>query len=106
MGVTIGIIALLLAAMFLIIKYFKKKVKIFFSVIIILLTCYFIILSVDINRVDSLKKPVFAIENGYMGSMIRYDGLGYRIGLEKDENGAIQQSQMSMFGKIISAAVS
>ncbi|MDD4718992.1 MAG: hypothetical protein PHY00_04145, partial [Bacilli bacterium] len=63
-------------------------------------------LSIDMDRVNSLREPIFARENGYMGSMIRYDGLGYKIGLEKDAStGYISQSQMIMFGNVIVAAI-
>ena len=56
----------------------------------------------DMNRVKQLKKPIFAIENGYMGSMIKFDGLGYKIGLDINKTTSeITYGQMTGLGKTI-----
>jgi len=107
MRLLIIVFVLLLAAMICVVKFCKnKKIKISLAVIILIMTCYSVVLSIDMNRVNSLRVPIFAKENGYMGSMIRYDGLGYKVGLEKDEKGNIIQIQMTMFGRLIAAAIS
>lgn len=108
-GLVIMIIVFLLlgTAMVLISKYCKKKpVKIALEIFVVLVALYAVVFCVDCNRVASMKKPIFAIENGYMGSMTRYDGLGYRIGLEIDAStGHISQSQMTMFGIFVTGAI-
>lgn len=54
------------------------------------------------SRVKALKKPIFAIENGYMGSMTKFDGLGYKIGLDINKTtGEITYGQMTGLGKTI-----
>jgi hypothetical protein len=107
MKVMILVFVLLIVAMVCVVKFCKnKKIKISLAAIILIMTCYSVVLSIDMNRVKSLREPIFAKENGYMGSMIRYDGFGYKVGLEKDEKGNITQIQMTMFGKIIVAAIS
>lgn len=80
----------------------KKKNKIVLIVIVILIFIYGIIFFTDMNRVKQLKKPIFCIENGYMGSMTRFDGLGYKIGLDINATtGEITYGQMTMLGKMI-----
>ncbi|MDD2435821.1 MAG: hypothetical protein PHO63_06200 [Bacilli bacterium] len=92
--------------MFLVGRYCKKKpLKIWLATTIILATLYCILISIDINRTNSLREPIFAKENGYMGSMVKYSGLFYTIGLEKN-NDTIIQSQMTMFGNTVAAAIS
>ena len=80
----------------------NKKVKIILGIIISVAILYCGIVFIDVARVKSLKKPIFAIENGYLGSMKRFDGLGYRIGL--DINATTQEityGQMTALGKTI-----
>ena len=84
----------------------KKESKVILIVFVIGVILYGIMLLVDINRTESLKEPIFAIKNGYVGSMIRYDGLGYKIGLETNlSTGHISYGQLSMLGKIIVRAI-
>lgn len=98
---------LLGVCMFLVGRYLKKKpLKIILIIVICLLTIWTIMFAVDINRTNSFKEPIFARENGYMGSMTRYDGLGYKIGLEKNAaTGQISQSQMTILGQLVAGAV-
>ena len=105
--IMIVIFILLGVSMFFLGKYYKKKsLKISLIIIISLIAIYCVMLSIDMNRVNSLRKPIFAKENGYMGSMTRYDGLGYKIGLEQGyDTGYITQSQMTMFGQVIAGAI-
>lgn len=105
--ITMIVFILLGIAMFLVGKYCKKKsLKIGLATIIALFTFYTIIFSIDYNRVASLREPIFARKSGHMGSMTRYDGFGYKIGLEKNATtGYISQSQMTMFGVFIVRAV-
>lgn len=92
----VGIYGLLLLATMLIIKFCKKTLKIILGVIIALITCYCIILNIDMNMVKNCREPIFAKENGHMGSMIRYDGLGYKVGLEKDKYSNITAGQLTI----------
>ena len=56
----------------------------------------------DMNRVKQLKNPIFCIENGYMGSMTRFDGLGYKIGIDINvTTKEITYGQMTALGKTI-----
>ena len=80
----------------------KKKTKIIIVLIAIIVASYCGILFIDMSRVKSLKKPIFAIKNGYMGSMTRFDGLGYKIGLDINATtGEITYGQMTGLGKTI-----
>ena len=80
----------------------KKKTKIILGIVISVVALYCGIVFTDMSRVKSLKKPIFAIENGYMGSMTRFDGLGYKIGLDINAiTGEITYGQMSGLGKTI-----
>ena len=51
----IGIFGLLLIAMVLVVKFCNKTLKIVLSIIIILATIYSVMISIDINRVESFK---------------------------------------------------
>lgn len=80
----------------------KKETKKFLIIILCLVILYCVIIFTDMNRVKALKKPIFAIENGYMGSMTKFEGLGYKIGLDINATtGEITYGQMSGLGKII-----
>lgn len=80
----------------------KRTTKITIVVIASLVALYCTILFTDMSRTKSLKKPIFAIENGYMGSMTRYDGIGYKIGLDINATtGEITYGQMTGLGKTI-----
>ena len=59
----IGIFALLAVAMLLVVKLCKNTLKIVLSIIIILLTLYTVMVSIDINRVESFREPIFAISS-------------------------------------------
>ena len=80
----------------------KKKTKIILIVITSFIVMYSGMFFIDMNRVKQLRKPIFAIENGYIGSMTRFDGLGYKIGLDINATtGEITYGQMTMLGKTI-----
>lgn len=80
----------------------KKKIKVIIASITILVVSYCGIIFTDMSRVKSLKKPIFAIETGYMGSMTRFNGLGYKIGLDINKTtGKITYGQMTGLGKTI-----
>ena len=98
---------ILLTFMFIVRKYIKKKtLKTVLTIVICLLTIWTIMFTVDINRTNSLKNPIFARENGYMGSMTRYDGLGYKIGLEKNANtDQVSYGQMTILGQSVAGGV-
>lgn len=80
----------------------KKHTKIILITIISFIVLYSVIFLIDMNRVEQLKKPIFCIENGYMGSMTRFDGLGYKIGLNINAaTGEITSGQMTMLDQFI-----
>ena len=80
----------------------KKKTKIILIAITIFIVLYGVIFLTDMSRVKQLKKPIFCIENGYMGSMTRFDGLGYKIGLDINATtGEITYGQMTMLGQYV-----
>lgn len=105
----IGVFGLLAVLMFLVVRFCKKTVKTVLSVIIIFITLYFVILSVDMNRVYTFREPVFAISSelrNYEGySKEIYKGLGYRIEINTVENQKIVSSTMYLFDKVIAAAI-
>ena len=74
----IGIFIILLFAMLLVIKFCKKTLKIVLSIIIVIVTLYCVILSVNMNRVNSFKNPIFNISWHEETGLIEYKGIGYR----------------------------
>ncbi len=60
----------------------KSKAKLIIKIMLCVAFTYSSIVMIDIARVKKLQRPLFAFENGYMGSMVRFDGLGYRVGLD------------------------
>ena len=107
----IGIFIILLLAMLLVIKFCKKTLKIVLSIVIVIVTLYCVILSIDMNRVNSFREPVFAIklkETDLTYKTIVYQGLGYKVNIKKDvtqENNQIIKIEMYMFNKCIAGAV-
>lgn len=105
----IGIFILLILAMLLVIKFCKKTLKIVLSCIIIFITIYCVMLSIDMNRVYSLKKPIFAVSSELKDyenySKTTYRGLGYKIEIDTVQNQQIISSTMYMFHKVIAAAI-
>ncbi len=80
----------------------KKQIKIILTTIISFIVLCCVMFLTDMSRVKQLKKPIFCIKNGYMGSMTRFDGLGYNIDLDINATtGEITYGQMTMIGKII-----
>lgn len=107
MGIMIGIFALLFIAMGLVVKYCKKKLKIILAGVIILAICYSLMLSIDMNRVNSFREPVFAwdIKCKCANMEKQYQGLGYKIEIKYFEDGEMEKVTMAMFGKVIAAAI-
>lgn len=80
----------------------KKQTKIILITIISIIVLYGVMFFTDMTRVKQLKKPIFCIENGYMGSMTKFDGLGYKVGLDINATtGEITYGQMTMLGQTI-----
>lgn len=99
----IGIFVLLIIAMLLVTKYCKKTLKIVLGLVIILVTLYCVVLSIDMNRITSLREPIFAKQVNYINGWIDtydYSGLGYRIEIDKAD-GQIISVTMYMFDKVI-----
>lgn len=105
----LGIFILLIIAMLLVVKFCKKTLKIVLSIIIILVTLYCIVISVDMNRVNNFRKPIFAISSELRDyenySKEVYKGLGYRIEIEKIENQKIISSTMYFCNKVIAGVI-
>ena len=105
----LGIFILLIIAMLVVIKFCKKTMKIVLSIIIVLITLYCIVISVDMNRVNSLREPIFAIvkqEDDSSMKTIVYQGLGYEVKMIKDvtEDKTVKV-EMYMFNKCIAGAI-
>jgi len=105
----IGIFGLLLIAMVLVVKFCKKTLKIILSLIIILAILYSVIISIDINRVESFREPIFNIGWYEETGLIEYKGLGYRTivkyGYTSNDEKKISSIEMYMFGKCIAGAI-
>ena len=101
----IGIFGLLLFAMVLVIKFCKKTLKLVLSILIILATLYCVIISIDINRVESFREPIFNIGWYEQSGLIEYKGIGYRTivkyGYTADNEKKISNIEMYMFDKCI-----
>ena len=102
MNYMIGIFVLLFIAVLVVIKYCKKKSK--YILIISLIACYCVIVSIDMNRSNSLKKPIFAQEQNDNLTEANYNGLGYEIQIKKID-GKIESVTMYIFGKVIAASI-
>ena len=105
----IGVFVLLLIAMLLVIKFCKKTLKIVLAIIIILATLYSVIISIDINRVESFREPIFNVGWYEETGLIEYKGLGYRTivkyGYTSNDEKKISSIEMYMFGKCIAGAI-
>ena len=105
----IGIFLLLLIAMFLVVKFCKKTLKIILCIMIILATLYSIVISIDINRVESFRGPIFNISCYEETGLIEYKGIGYRTivryGYTANNEKKINSIEMYMFDKCIAGAI-
>ena len=105
----IGIFGLLLVAMVLVVKFCKKTLKIVLFIIIIFVTLYTIMISIDINRVESFREPIFNIAWYEETGLIEYKGLGYKtivkyVYTENNEK-KINSIEMYMFNKCIAGTI-
>jgi len=98
-------IILLIITMLSVVIYCKKKLKIILSTIIILITLYGVMLTIDMIRVYSLRKPIFVLEtnnrSGVKTNEVPYQGLGYKVNIEYFEDGNIASITMYMFNRVI-----
>lgn len=105
----IGFFVLLLIAMLLVVKFCTKTIKVVLSVIIVLATLYFAVLSIDINRVESFREPIFNIGHYEETGLIEYKGLGYRTIVKYtftvDGQRKINSIEMYMFDKCIAGDI-
>ena len=105
----VGIFVLLFIAMLLVVKFCKKTLKIILSVIIILAILYSIMIYIDINRVESFRKPIFNITWYEETGLIEYKGLGYKTivkyGYTENNEKKINSIEMYMFNKCIAGAI-
>ena len=105
----IGAIILLLVAMLLVQRFCKKKLRMILLIILCLSLLYSIIFTIDKNRVESFREPVFNIGYYEESGMIEYKGLGYRTVVKYvytlDEEKRITSIEMYMFDKCIAGAI-
>ena len=105
----LGIFILLLIAMLLVVKFCKKTLKIVLAIVIVLIALYCVIISIDMNRVESFREPIFAVEKSHddlSRQTTSYIGLGYEVKIVKDlTTGEILKSEMYMFNKCIAGAI-
>ena len=101
----IGVFGLLAVAMLLVIKLCKKTLKKVLSIVIIIATLYSVVISVDMNRVESFREPIFNISWYEESGIIEYKGLGYRTvvkyGYTENDEKKITDIEMYMFDKCI-----
>ena len=101
----IGIFGLLAVAMVLVIKLCKKTLKKVLSIIIVIAALYSVVISVDMNRVESFREPIFNIGWYEESGLIEYKGLGYKTivkyGYTEDNEKQITDIEMYMFDKCI-----
>lgn len=89
----------------------KKGTKIIIGVFAAVLALWLTMFSVDYVRCGSLKAPVFAIEKTSRNGVTDYVGLGYTAQIEKgkdaepDWDDVIIRSELRIFGKVVSAAI-
>ena len=98
-------IIVLIITMLSVVIYCKKKLKIILSTIIILITLYGVMLTVDMIKVYSLRKPIFVLEtnnrSGVKANEVPYQGIGYKVNIEYSEDGNIASITMYMFNRVI-----
>lgn len=101
----IGVFGLLAVAMILVIKLCKRTLKKVLSIIIVIATLYSVLISVDMNRVESFREPIFNIDRYEESGLIEYKGLGYRTivkyGYTEYDEKIITDIEMYMFDKCI-----
>ena len=105
----IGIFGLLAVAMILVVKFCKKTLKIVLSIIIILATIYSVMFSIDLNRVESFREPIFNIGWYEESGLTEYTGMGYKTivkyGYTENNEKKILSIEMYMFDKCIAGAI-
>ncbi len=105
----LGIFILLLIAMLLVVKFCKKTLKIVLAIVIVLIALYCVVISIDMNRVESFREPIFNIGYYEETGLIEYKGLGYntvvKYGYNADDEIGIISIEMYMFNKCIAGAV-
>lgn len=111
------VFVLLGTAMFLVSKNCtKKSLKMSLIITIALFTLYAVIFSIDYNRVGSLRSPIFVYKIPMNDALppnidipdireISYQGLGYKVEIKIYRDSQIIQTTMTMFGKVIVAAI-
>ncbi|SEV86572.1 hypothetical protein [[Clostridium] fimetarium] len=105
LGFFVLLMIILLIIMLSVVIYCKKKLKIVLSAIIILITLYGVMLTIDMVRVYSLRKPIFVLEtnkrSGVKANEVPFQGLGYKVNIEYLEDGNIASITMYMFNRVI-----
>lgn len=99
---------LLIISMRLVQMYLKNKtLRISLAIIITLITCYMVILSINISRVNSFRKPIlmWESENYCTTKCTSYKGLGYKVEIKYYDTGIKESIILSMFGKVIAGGV-
>ncbi len=88
----------------------KKSIKMLIGIIIGIIIILGIIFFIDYTKVSNLKIPIFVIEKGHQDNITTYFGLGYKVDVEKyhskDNEEQIIKTEMYMFNKFITGAIS
>ena len=105
----LGIIVLLLVAMILVQSFCKKTLRIILSIVICLATLYGAIFTIDKNRVESFREPIFNIGCYEESGLIEYSGLGYKTvvkyGYTTDNEKQVTSIEMYMFDQLIAKGI-
>ena len=90
----------------------NKKLKITLGIISGILLLYLIIFFIDYNRCSNMQEPIFVVlkqENDLTQKSITYQGLGYRVEVEKTVSAKcgpeITRVEMYIFDKFITGAI-
>ena len=101
--IIISLFVLLGILLFIVFKYCKHKLlRTGLAAVLLLAALYLSILTIDINRVNTLQKPVFAQEFQRFDEIVVYSGIGYKVELIiEDYSGEITHGQLTMFGNLL-----
>lgn len=102
--ITLIIFVLLFSSMFWVKKHSKNKyLKIGLAITVVLTIIYFVIFSIDYNRVVSFRNPIFVWQRTSKNTNY-YQGVGYKIYVETEKS-KITSYAMLMFDHVIAGSI-